>query len=820
APFPSASFTFLPSFSQQRLESENIGEAMMKLQLMPQLAQVLALLIATSVAVATASPSSDALTLRYVQQIGCPLHRSLRVQIDDSRVIVTLQLLESSEEFLHSSERAIANTHSGEKEGQRFESLSSHRQQRICFYQGNVEPEGSLAVVKQRNGLISGSFHYGNRVYEIPEQPAPAEASKRLLRASPLASPPKATCGVSNSPVKASPPQPTDEHQQLLLQRSRRALKLDTNSNYSESDRKYIQIILVGDEYFYRNQSSDMVKARDRLWEIGNYVNALYKQIGVNVITVHTEAWTTDPYTLYSATSPTGANSSEQLDRFMEYRMRHLSFKTHAVAHLVTGLKYSGTDVGLAHLGKLCTFGLSGGVNSDRDPNAYGVAVTLAHELGHNLGLNHDEDERGCGTCPDPQGCIMAAVGNEVNPVRFSNCSIHRFLDFTVPNGLGYCMTSPPEDSAVSDAKVTCGNRIVEAGEECDCGPVRWCNNTCCNPNTCRFTSGSACASGECCNLATCQLKSQGVVCRSSRGICDLPEYCNGSSEWCPQFDDYKADGTECLTGKAYCYKGRCDDRDTRCAALFNGTNFRAAEASWSVGTTQGLRSGYCSYNESSLHPINYTFTACTAANQRCGLLYCVGGNIATALPIPKWKGLEPADTNVLDATISGQVIVAAYAMHNLKYSGYRDPGLVPNGAECGSNMMCVNSQCMATSSVSVSCPSCNGRGSCAQSAQCFCDTGYRPPDCLQAGGGGSLMNRLPGVAIDCALFVDWGAELIIKSIEDNTTAPTSPVATTTTVATRSNASASRVANWLTTALPLFLLSLLLKQQSALVWQL
>lgn len=116
---------------------------------------------------------------------------------------------------------------------------------------------------------------------------------------------------------------------------------------------------------------------------------------------------------------------------------------------------------------------------------------------------------------------------------------------------------------------------FVEEGEECDCGLPEHCDNPCCDPSTCKLHVNATCAVGECCDTAvrnrnfapffrdlklfpnfslcfpssstfqTCRVKNAGVMCRSALQECDLPEYCTGTSEYCPT-DLYKMDGLSC----------------------------------------------------------------------------------------------------------------------------------------------------------------------------------------------------------------------------------------------------------------------------------
>ena len=95
------------------------------------------------------------------------------------------------------------------------------------------------------------------------------------------------------------------------------------------------------------------------------------------------------------------------------------------------------------------------------------------------------------------------------------------------------CILDPDPNRQVISMQM-CGNGIVEAGEECD--PGLGSNSTCCDPRTCKFTTGAVCdPSGSTCCTSDCRLAPATQLCRKSRdGRCDVAEFCTGNSSTCP----------------------------------------------------------------------------------------------------------------------------------------------------------------------------------------------------------------------------------------------------------------------------------------------
>lgn len=76
-------------------------------------------------------------------------------------------------------------------------------------------------------------------------------------------------------------------------------------------------------------------------------------------------------------------------------------------------IQFEGGVVGKALKGPICTYEFSGGVSMDHS-NVIGlVATTVAHELGHNFGMEHDTQD--C-ECPKDR-CIMAPSSRYIHNV-------------------------------------------------------------------------------------------------------------------------------------------------------------------------------------------------------------------------------------------------------------------------------------------------------------------------------------------------------------------------------------------------------------------
>ncbi|KAJ0005132.1 hypothetical protein NQD34_011346 [Periophthalmus magnuspinnatus] len=448
-------------------------------------------------------------------------------------------------------------------------------------------------------------------------------------------------------------------------------------------------VVVVDNEEYKKIGSKKTVEAR--VLEVANHVDKLYRPVGVRVMLVGMDIWS------YRDQIEVSSNPEITLGRFLEWRQQRLLPRIkHDNAQFITGVDFDGSTVGLANTNAMCT-SKSGAVNEDHNSNSIGVASTIAHEMGHNLGLSHDHENCVCGSSRSKKGCIMSESVGIVYPELFSSCSqqqLSMFLEEINPE----CLLDKPSTNRIYGGPV-CGNAFLEAGEECDCGTAKECKNPCCNATTCKLKAGAQCAEGACCH--NCQLKPTGSLCRSKTGDCDLAEYCSGLSASCPA-DAYTQNGLPCNRGQGYCFNGQCPSRRQHCKRLWGPDAEVAADVCFH-------RNGNCKK------------TVFGQRYQSCGTLFCTGG---WEFPITSKKSYYSIGNNMCnEATMNPEDNYPA------------DMGLVPTGTKCGTNMVCYDQRCQDMKYVKVYGPNdcsdkCNNHGVCNHERKCHCDPGWAPPYC------------------------------------------------------------------------------------------
>jgi len=169
-------------------------------------------------------------------------------------------------------------------------------------------------------------------------------------------------------------------------------------------------------------------------------------------------------------------------------------------------------------------------------------------------------------TCNASSKFIMNPTTSETE-AQFSPCSLGNICSLMMGVGGSQtntsCILDPDPNRQIISLQM-CGNGIVEAGEECD--PGLGSNSTCCNPQTCKFTTGAACdPSGSTCCTSNCQLAPATQLCRKSRDDrCDVSEFCTGNSSTCPT-DITVPNGRSCGSGGLSCADGICTSLDLQC---------------------------------------------------------------------------------------------------------------------------------------------------------------------------------------------------------------------------------------------------------------
>nr|XP_019938468.1 PREDICTED: disintegrin and metalloproteinase domain-containing protein 9-like [Paralichthys olivaceus] len=601
--------------------------------------------------------------------------------------------LKSNRDFLH------PNLLQYEVAGEHNSSLKRHVH---CYYHGEVEGyEDSMVALSTCSGL-RGVIVFGNETYGLEPLPQSETNEHVLYLLRDIKSEP-VICGVVDEAAS------TQSHEafgpgQSLTSLLRRKRTLPQTS--------YVELVLVVDNLRYNFKKKNETAVREEMVQMANLLDGYYKHLNIRVVLVGLE--------IFKESNPFSVDGSagDVLGGFVKWRKNTLIPRLkHDIGQLIVGQPspYGGGVLGMAFVGTVCSVATSGGINVYSDNNLNFISTVVAHEMGHNLGMGHDDSRCNC----DGKSCIMGAGAS--GATSFSRCSEQDFEGLVLRGG-GVCLRNQPSSSDVVGT-AECGNGQLNKGEQCDCGKPEECNNKCCDPATCKFTQGAACAEGDCCD--NCQIKVAGTPCRTSVNTCDLPEYCGGNSGSCPD-DFYIMDGLSCQNNAAYCYEGRCQTYDYQCKYLFTPDPAKkAADICYHHANTVGNAFGNCGITSKG------DYIKCTVENSMCGKVQCTDVNANNPPP---------------GAQVSIQIVDGVYCINadfNLG-TDVLDPAYVNPGSPCEKGKTCLDFKCVNASALlpDLDCDAqttCNGRGVCNDQGHCHCNNGWAPPNCDKSGRGGSI---------------------------------------------------------------------------------
>ncbi|KAM6039587.1 disintegrin and metalloproteinase domain-containing protein 15 isoform 7-T7 [Chlamydotis macqueenii] len=564
-------------------------------------------------------------------------------------------------------------------------------EQEHCCYRGTVRGfPGSWASLCACAGLSGHLRLSETRSYGLEPDAGGPPGRHIAYRARGVRLAPRA-CGQGPS---AAPHAEAEETEPPRLQRGKRAVA---------EQQRFVELVMVVDHAAFQNYA-DLQRVRTRTLEIANQVDAFFQPLGLRVALLAVEVWSEgDRFVV-------GSSARAVLERFLRWRREELLPRLpHDNAQLLTGTRFDDVSVGMSAQASMCSPARSGGISMDHSISVLVVASTVAHQLGHNLGMRHDGTGRFC-DCSDVQqdrGCIMASPTGLTPGLSFSNCS-RQDLERSLRQGLGWCLSNVPEPQRLAGSPY-CGNGFLEPGEGCDCGLSIECADPCCNSSACQLLPGAQCAAGDAC-CQGCQLRRAGHPCREPHGECDLPEFCDGVSPRCPP-DTFLQDGQPCAGGRAACYGGACTTYEGQCQQLLGPGAGPVSSSCMASLNAKGDERGHCGQLP------NGSYVACAQQDVGCGMLQCQRSSSRGDRTEGSCHGtLLPRDEDVSDAA------------------------MVLPGTACGPGKVCLQHRCQEISALGdQQCPSkCHGHGVCNNHGHCHCERGWAPPTCESPGAGGS----------------------------------------------------------------------------------
>ncbi|XP_007656699.2 disintegrin and metalloproteinase domain-containing protein 30-like [Ornithorhynchus anatinus] len=592
-----------------------------------------------------------------------------------------------------------------------------------CYYRGAVEgAPDSLATFSTCSRGLWGMLRLQGRLYQVEPLPASATFEHRVSLLDDLQLG-NWTCGLTDEEIA---------RQMARLQLSASSPQLYWHDSYIHP--KYVELAVAVDNARYRFRESNLSTVIQDTIQIVSYMDSYFEKMKAHVFLKALEVWTDN-----DKVNTSHKKLSRILGEFSVYQDKVLYPRTqHDFAHLFVRRYYSDA-MGWAFVASACMRKYMASTSTLAGPYLLSSSLYSAHELGHGCGLGHDYRYCQCSA----KRCIMFSRGSTPKG-GFSNCSFNYFFNFVSKTAT--CLNNIP---VVGFVEGRCGNKVVEGEEQCDCGTESECKkDACCRPD-CTLSPGAQCISGACCRR--CQFVPAKMMCRRRQSECDLEEYCNGTSNLCPE-DVYKLDGTPCSDG-AICYHGGCHSRLRQCRNLFGKEAKTAPLLCYKEVNEKVDRFGNCGLS-------GRGYKKCSVRDTLCGRVQCV--NVMTVPSMPDHTSVIQTHVKASNTTCWGTDYHVS--MHTLRIA---DMGDVKDGTFCGTGLICIKRTCLNMSLLSYNYEPqmCNHRGVFNNKRNCHCDRGWEPPFCETPGEGGSIDSGPVGTLPVAKTYKIWPVFIIRSTL-------------------------------------------------------
>lgn len=194
-------------------------------------------------------------------------------------------------------------------------------------------------------------------------------------------------------------------------------------------------------DFEFTSRHASETETNTDITDVMTLVDGIYDaQLGIKLKIVFQRAWAAnnDPYTL---TAP--GDALQQLANTYDGSFAPGTPPARDLTHMFTGKDLDGTTIGIAYGGTVCDFpDLAYGISQSSFNPTLSLRVELsAHEIGHNFGATHPDQET-----PPPSGCSGSIMNSAIQQPTDQFCQFSRNQITNYVLGSGTCLTrlTPP----------------------------------------------------------------------------------------------------------------------------------------------------------------------------------------------------------------------------------------------------------------------------------------------------------------------------------------------------------------------------------------